>query len=181
LQAVLRGCDRATHLVAQLLDLARLDAQSMGDALAPVDVMEPTRQVLAELIPQALQQGGCIDLLGPDRLLLRTDAVRVAVVLRNLVDNALRYSGASPQVQVRWQALPAMLEVQDAGPGMSQSQIQRLGDRFFRADSSREGSGLGWSIIARIAQREGLQVQVDQSPQLGGLRVRLTWPDQAHA
>jgi len=40
---------------------------------------------------------------------------------------------------------------------------------------------LGWSIIARIAQREGLQVQVDQSPQLGGLRVRLTWPDQAHA
>ena len=181
LQAVLRGCDRATHLVAQLLDLARLDAQSMGDALAPVDVMEPTRQVLAELIPQALQQGGRIDLLGPDRLLLRTDAVRVAVVLRNLVDNALRYSSASPQVQVRWQALPAVLEVQDAGPGMSQSQIQRLGDRFFRADSSREGSGLGWSIIARIAQREGLQVQVDQSPQLGGLRVRLTWPDQAHA
>jgi two-component system sensor histidine kinase QseC len=103
------------------------------------------------------------------------------VVLRNLVDNALRYGGADTQVQVRWQSEPCMLEVQDAGPGMSQEQMQRLGDRFFRADSSREGSGLGWSIIRRIAQREGMQVQVDRSPALGGLRVRLLWPSQAQA
>ena len=181
LQAVLQGCDRATHLVAQLLDLARLDAQTSGETLVSTDVIEPTRQLLAELIPEALEHGGRIDLLGPDRLMLRTDPVRLAVVLRNLVDNALRYGGADTQVQVRWQSEPCMLEVQDAGPGMSQEQMQRLGDRFFRADSSREGSGLGWSIIRRIAQREGLQVQVDRSPALGGLRVRLLWPSQAQA
>ncbi len=181
MQAVLRGCDRATHLVAQLLDLARLDAHSIEQALVPVDVMEPTRQVLADLIPQALQQGGGIDLQGPNRLLLRTDAVRVAVVLRNLVDNALRYSSTSAQVLVRWHSSPPMLEVQDAGPGMSEENMQRLGDRFFRADSSREGSGLGWSIIRRIAQREGLKVQVGPSAELGGLRVCLVWPTQAQA
>lgn len=181
LTAVLKGCDRATHLVAQLLDLARLDAQSPGDTPAPMDVMEPTRQMLAELIPEALLQGGRIDLAGPERLLLRTDPARVAVVLRNLVDNALRYSHLPAQVQVRWQAAPAMLEVQDAGPGMSEAQIQRLGDRFFRVDAAREGSGLGWSIVRRIAQREGLQVQVDRSPELGGLRVRLVWPTQSQA
>jgi two-component system sensor histidine kinase QseC len=136
---------------------------------------------LAELFPEALQQGGRIELLGADRLLLYTDPVLVAVVLRNLVDNALRYGGAAPRVQVRWSSAPCTLEVQDAGPGMSQAQIERLGDRFFRADSSREGSGLGWSIIQRMAQREGLKVQVDRSKELGGLRVRLIWPTQAQA
>ncbi len=181
LEAVLKGCDRATHLVAQLLDLARLDAQASPEVLDDTDVMAPTRQVLAELFPEALQQGGRIDLLGPDRLLLRTDPVRVAVVLRNLVDNALRYGCSAPWVQVRWSSAPCTLEVQDAGPGMSQEQIKRLGDRFFRADSSREGSGLGWSIIQRMAQREGLKVQVDRSQELGGLRVRLIWPTQAQA
>lgn len=181
LEAVLKGCDRATHLVAQLLDLARLDAQASPEVLDATDVMIPTRQVLAELFPEALQQGGRIELLGPDRLLLHTDPVLVAVVLRNLVDNALRYGGAAPRVQVRWSSAPCTLEVQDTGPGMNQAQIERLGDRFFRADSSREGSGLGWSIVQRMAQREGLKVQVDHSTELGGLRVRLIWPTQSQA
>ncbi len=181
LQAVLQGCDRATHLVAQLLELARLDAQAPVQTMAAVDVMEPTRQVLAQLVPQALQSGGGIDLNGPQRLLLRTDAVRVAILVRNLVDNAVRYSHKSAQVHVRWQLSPPMLEVEDAGPGLSDVHMHRLGDRFFRVASSREGSGLGWSIIRRIAQRESLQVQVDRSPALGGLRVRLTWPTSAQA
>lgn len=181
LQAVLQGCDRATHLVAQLLDLARLDAHAQPGVCNAVDVVEPTRQVLAQLVPQALQVGGHIDLSGPEQLRLRTDPARVGILVRNLVDNAVRYSHEGAHVQVRWQSSPVMLEVQDAGPGMSDEHMRRLGDRFFRADSSREGSGLGWSIIRRIAQREGLQVQVDRSPELGGLRVRLVLPDQAQA
>lgn len=181
LHSVLQGCDRATHLVAQLLELARLDAQIPSEPDAVVDVVEPTRQVLAQLIPQAMHAGGQIDLSSPERLGLRTDAARVAILVRNLADNAVRYSGSGAHVQVSWHASPPMLVVEDAGPGLSEAHMQRLGDRFFRADSSREGSGLGWSIIRRIAQRESLQVQVDRSPELGGLRVRLSWPAQAQA
>ena len=68
----------------------------------------------------------------------------------------------------------AVLSVEDSGHGLSEADCRRLGERFFRIPGSLEsGSGLGWSIVRRIAQVHGADVQLDRSQRLGGLAVRL--------
>ena len=107
-----------------------------------------------------------------------SDAVLLERCLRNLVDNALRYSPDGAQVRVLWQGGPQpRFDIEDAGPGLSAADLARLGDRFFRgAGRAAQGSGLGWSIVRRLAQRHHLAVDVGRSPELGGLRVSLQWP-----
>jgi two-component system, OmpR family, sensor histidine kinase QseC len=95
-----------------------------------------------------------------------------------LVDNAQRYSPAGAQIQVAWRQVPQpQLVVQDSGPGLSEADLARLGDRFFRVPGNgAPGSGLGWSIVMRLAERYRLQVKLERSVQLGGLQIQITWP-----
>ena len=181
LDATVRGCDRATRLVEQLLQLARLDAEAAGPAAPPTDLSTVARAVVAELQPTAQQrsQQVVLERTNPTPVPLAEPLARV--LLRNLLDNALRYSPDGAQVQVRvGPALPggpAQLCVQDSGPGLSEHEQARLGERFFRVlGNGQSGSGLGWSIVQRIARLHGLRVQVDRSPALGGLRVSIDWP-----
>ena len=70
-----------------------------------------------------------------------------------------------------------VLSVTDGGPGLSEAQRQRLGERFFRVlGSGASGSGLGWSIVRRIAATQGASVTTGRSAELGGLLVRVHWP-----
>lgn len=74
-----------------------------------------------------------------------------------------------------------VLSVQDSGPGLPESDQRRLGERFFRTPGNVEsGSGLGWSIVKRIAQAHGFTLQVDTSAEMGGLAVRLIGKTQAN-
>lgn len=179
LDAVLHGCDRATRLVAQLLQLARLDAGDVAQGAVVCDAVAETRATLADLWPQAVTKQQTLSLDAPQSLPLSMPPGLVGVLVGNLVDNAQRYSPAGAQIQVAWQALPGpRLVVQDSGPGLSDADLSRLGDRFFRVPGNgADGSGLGWSIVRRLAQRYRLQVQVDRSAALGGLRVVLIWPE----
>jgi len=178
LQATLQGCDRASRLVEQMLTLARLEAEQ-APAGAPVDLLALARRVLAELAPAALQQGQDLALEGEQPCPVAGNETLLAVLLRNLVDNALRYSpaGARVQVSVSQAAGATRLLVTDSGPGLDEAQCQRLGERFFRVlGSGRDGSGLGWSIVRRIAQAQGARIELARSAALGGLEVRLSWP-----
>jgi len=178
LAATVQGCDRATRLVEQLLQLARLDAETASTGAPQTDLAEIARAVAADLQPTAAARGQRVelDLPGPAALPLAEPLARV--LLRNLLDNALRYSpeGARVRLQVT-PATPgnaAALCVEDSGPGLEPAEIARLGERFFRVlGTGQSGSGLGWSIVQRIARLHGLQVQIDRSPTLGGLRVRI--------
>ena len=101
------------------------------------------------------------------------------MLLRNLIDNALRYSPAGAEVQVAVAATAdgVCLQVQDSGPGLTEADRQRLGERFFRVlGSDQAGSGLGWSIVRRIAAVHGASVEVAASAALGGLSVSVCWP-----
>ena len=178
LRATLAGCDRATRLVEQMLTLSRLEAGA-APAMATVDLSALARRVAAELAPRALARQQALSLeadaphpvLGNDTLL--------AVLLRNLIDNALRYSpaGAEVQVAVSTTADGVCLQVRDSGPGLAETDRQRLGERFFRVlGSDQAGSGLGWSIVRRIAAVHGASVEVAASAALGGLSVSLCWP-----
>ncbi len=181
LQFTLAGCDRATHLVEQLLTLARLEAAaaSAGAAVATVDLSAVTRRVAAELAPTALARGQSLALEAPCACAVAGDEALTGVLVRNLIDNALRYSPGNAQVKVSVAAQSghAVLSVQDSGPGMSEAELAHLGERFYRVlGSDQPGSGLGWSIVKRIAAVFGAQVQVGRSEGLGGLAVTVRWP-----
>lgn len=173
LHNTLAGCDRATRLVEQLLTLSRLeaaDAPAMGD----VDLSALARQVAANLAPKAIAKGQTLELDAPTPCHLPGNDTLLAVLVRNLVDNALRYSppAAHIQVTVREHDGQCLLRVEDSGPGLEEAERDRLGERFFRVPGNPEaGSGLGWSIVKRIAAVHRLQVRVERSTELGGLGV----------
>ena len=178
LRATLAGCDRATRLVAQLLTLSRLDAGT-APASAPLDLAALARRVAGELAPSAIARHQTLGLDASAACPVRGDETLVAVLLRNLIDNALRYSpdGAEVRIVVQPAGGQVLLQVDDSGPGLAKADRQRLGERFFRVlGNSQGGSGLGWSIVRRIAQAHGATVDVAPSAALGGLAVSLAWP-----
>ena len=185
--ATVTGCDRATRLVEQLLQLARLEfgtelVEATSTQTSPLHAV--VQRVESDLTPTAAQRHqhmavvwntGCTDLPCP-----APDAM-MQVLVRNLLDNALRYSPEYATVRLtvsRQDPHVVQLTVEDCGPGLSNEHQARLGERFFRVvGSGQSGSGLGWSIIRRIARLHNLDVAVSSSPLLGGLQVQVTWLD----
>ncbi len=173
LQATLDGCDRAARLVDQLLTLARLEGRAPSSG-QPVALAALARAAIAELMPQAMARHQQVTLDAPDTCRVAGDATLLGVLLRNLVDNAMRYSpeGARIDVALSRGALHWTLSVDDSGPGMDDVSRTRLGERFFRVlGTEASGSGLGWSIVRRIADLHGLTLAAVPSASLGGLRV----------
>ena len=109
---------------------------------------------------------------------LYADAASLAILLQNLVGNALQYTPADGQIMVRLQALEdrLILEVADSGPGIPAESRAQLFERFFRLGTG-QGAGLGLSIVARIAELHGADIALLDSP-LGGLQVRVSLPRQ---
>lgn len=178
LQGTLEGCDRAVRLVEQLLTLARLEGVA-GPAMAAVDLRALTQRVLAEVAPKAIAKHQALELEADAPCSIAGNETLLAVLVRNLVDNAVRYSppGARVKVAVQQQAGQVILSVQDSGPGLAEADLERLGERFFRVPGSLEsGSGLGWSIVQRIAAVHGLRLEASGSAALGGLAVQVLAP-----
>ena len=174
----LLGCDRAARLVDQLLTLARLE-MARSDHSSTLDLAALTRQIAGGMADAALARGQTLELEAPQRSELRGNELLVGVLVRNLLDNALRYSpdGATIHIEVSAHSQGVALRVQDSGAGLTEEQIARLGERFYRVlGSEQPGSGLGWSIVRRIAEVHGAQVAVTRSVLLGGLDVTVQWP-----
>jgi two-component system sensor histidine kinase QseC len=178
LQSTLAGCDRASRLVEQLLTLARLENAGTPDS-ARINLSSLARRVAADLGATALARGQTLELDAQDATFILADEVLAGVLVRNLIDNALRYSppGARVGVQVRALAGEIHLTIDDSGPGLSDAEMARLGERFYRVlGHTQTGSGLGWSIVKRIAQAFNAQIDVGPSASLGGLSVGVRWP-----
>lgn len=179
LQYTLAGCDRATHLVEQLLTLSRLESSTAGAPTGMVDLGAVTRRVAAELALAALQREQELVVQADAPCWIHADDTLASVLVRNLLDNAMRYSppGAQVQVTVGCADNQVKLQVDDSGPGLSEADMAKLGERFFRVlGTDQSGSGLGWSIVRRIAAVYQAQVTVQRAPQLGGLSVTVAWP-----
>lgn len=181
LQATLAGCDRATRLVEQLLTLARLEAAPAASAAAAasVDLSAVARRIAADLAPTALARHQTLELEAIAPHAVAGDDLLIGVLVRNLIDNAMRYSpdGARIWIQVATESGQPTLRVEDSGLGMTEPEMARLGERFYRVlGHEQPGSGLGWSIVKRIGNLFGAQVQVSHSDRLGGLAVSVRWP-----
>ena len=166
------GVDRATHLVEQLLALARAEpgaAAPLGD----VDLAEVARQALADAEPLATRQGAQITLAAPAPVPMRGDAQALRSAMRNLLDNAVKYGGRHVELSVQAEASGWQVRVDDDGPGIPSEQRERMFDRFQRGEAREvEGSGLGLAIVQAVARRHGAAVEVATS-RLGGLAVQL--------
>jgi two-component system sensor histidine kinase QseC len=181
LHITLGACDRAVRLVEQLLMLARLEAAPAMSA-APVDLSATTRRVAADLAPTALARRQVLELDAEQHCPAAGDEMLITVLVRNLIDNAMRYSpdGARVLVSVRADVRRIVLRVEDSGAGMTDAEMARLGERFYRVlGSGQAGSGLGWSIVKRIADVFGAEVRTARSELLGGLAVTVYWPSTA--
>ena len=171
---VITGCDRAAHLVQQLLTLARLDPDELGSKAEVCDLQALAGQSVAELAPYALSKNIEIDLAEGAAAEIKGHAGLIAILLRNLIDNAIRYSpeGGSVHVRVSREGQAVALTVTDQGPGIPAGERDKVGQRFYRALGTEEyGSGLGLSIVKRIAELHGANLVLEDGPQGRGLSV----------
>jgi len=174
LDNVIAGCDRATHLVEQLLTLARLNPEQLKSRLERCDLRAVAVATTAELVPMAFSKGIEIELgdSGPAELIGNAGLLRI--LLRNLIDNAIRYSpsGSRVQVDVARDATRTILSVTDQGPGIAVEERENIWRRFYRILGSGEtGSGLGLSIVKRIADIHHATITLTAGDQGKGLRV----------
>lgn len=181
LEALIQACDRANRLISQLLELSRLDAVASTDEVngqKSVDAIKVTRDQLANSASEWLAKNQQLSLEAPEFLALNVNPDWLAIIVRNLVDNASRYSPSGAIIRIKWQnSKTPCLVVEDSGPGISEEDMRRMGDRFFRVlGNDSDGCGLGWSIVQKIAKTCHVQIELSRSEDLGGLKVQLTWP-----
>ena len=181
------GIERAKRLVEQLLALARQEAEqtAIGEGRQQADLRALVEQALVNAA-QAAQAKGLDMGLSEDPQMqaafsVAADAQALAVLLRNLLDNAIKYVPAGGRVDVGWlqDNHGRALVVEDSGPGIPVAERERVLLRFVRGEDAggmAGGSGLGLAIVQSIAQGCGAQLLLDESPALGGLRVRVLWP-----
>ena len=183
LAGVLRGAERANHLVGQLLALMRSDAAASPTAPLALDLAELLRERLAQLALLAAQRGIELDCEAEDGLLLAAPREGLVSMLDNLIENAIKYSPAGAQIEVRlWrEGGQALLRLDDQGTGIPVEARQRVFDRFYRLpDQAQSGSGLGLAIVQSVLQRLGGRIELGESrlPPRGstpglGVQVRL--------
>ena len=152
---------RVSHLVGQLLQLARID-QATPQGLQTVDLAQLVRGELAELGPAALARGTDLALDAPDTLPHRLDVHAFLSVLHNLLDNAIRYGRGDERregriaVDLVREPGRLLLSVADDGPGIAAADRERIFERFHRgAGHDAPGTGLGLAIVKQAAQRLG--------------------------
>jgi two-component system sensor histidine kinase QseC len=174
LDAVIAGCDRMAHLVEQLLTLARIDSAQTSERPQALELRALAGQLIADTAPAALAAGIELELADGPVAQLEGYPGLLEILIRNLLDNAVRYSrpGTLVSVEISDGNHPR-LSVIDQGPGIPPEERERVGQRFYRVlGTEREGSGLGLSIAQRIAEIHRASLQLADGP--GGIGLRVT-------
>ncbi len=160
-----RGIERGRKLIDQLLSLAA--AQSISErAQTRLSVHELYRQVLEDLLPLAERKQIDIGVDSPQDAHVVFNELDLFTLVKNLVDNAIRYTPAGGRIDLSVQTTPGAvhLQIKDSGPGISVEEQARVFDPFYRSLGTDEaGSGLGLSIVKAIAERTGARVELSFS------------------
>ena len=174
LDNVIVGCDRASHLVEQLLTLARLEPATFHARSQLCNLNTVAQATIAELASDALARNIDIELETGSPTTVSGDARLLGILLRNLVDNAVRYGPPDSVVTVGVgrAAESAFVTVADQGPGVALADREKLGRRFHRLPGAgAAGTGLGLSIAKRIAELHGATITFDEAAPGKGLRA----------
>lgn len=184
-QIIVAESRRLERLVADLLELARLDAREFSLHPGPVDVAEVARQATLALEPAAREAGLALVVAGETGPVTATaDRERLAQVMANLVENAMKYAAATVEVDVR-RVGPEEVEiaVSDDGPGIAPEDLPRVFERLYtsrRQPGRKVGTGLGLAIVRELVTAMGGRVEVSRTF-AGGSRFAVTLPATASA
>ena len=179
LDNVITATDRAAHLIEQLLTLARLDASTLPDIYRPCDLRALAADVLALEAALAFAKSIDIELVAGQAVGIESEPTLFAVLLRNLIDNAIRYTqpGGKVKVTLRCALGVATIEVADNGPGIPAGERSRVCNRFVRlVGTGTTGAGLGLSIVSRAVELLGATLELADNPDGRGLCVRVSLP-----
>lgn len=179
LGSVVLASDRATHLLNQLLTMARLDNDALTSNFIACNLRKIAVDVIADITPQALEKHVEVMLDEGAPAWVWGEPALLAVLLRNLIDNAIRYSPAETFVAVTIKLLDdqVRLAVSDQGPGIPAHERERVLSRFTRlSGNGAPGSGLGLSIALRIAQIHSASLALQDGPGEYGLSVCVSFP-----
>ena len=169
--------ERAIHLVEQLLALARSEPQETPGDFQPVDLSAAAADGIADNHDLALTRNIDLSLDAPQKVLIRGDREALRTLVRNLVDNAVRYtpSGGSVQVRCRGSNRKPCSRSPIRVPGLPWRIANGSSTAFSAGCGPESGSGLGLAIVKAIAERHHARIQLDDAPG-GGLRVAVTYP-----
>lgn len=168
------GIDRASRLVDQLLTLSRLDSLDNLDDVEPITLADLLQSAVLDIWHPAQQAGIDIRLINHAPQVKRQgQPLLLSLLVRNLLDNAIRYSPRGSVVDVTLDA--RSFSVRDNGPGVDPEVLARIGERFYRPPGQNAtGSGLGLSIVRRIAALHGMRVSLSNAAE-GGFEVKVSW------
>ena len=177
LDQAIRACDRTTHLVEQLLTLARLDRAESAPRQS-CRLRAVADDVIAEAAPVAHEAGISLTLEDGDDAEVPGVPELLHVLLRNLVDNAVRYSpeGATVRVTIGRRAARSFIAVTDEGPGIAPEEHNKVLERFYRGlGTGKPGAGLGLSIVKRIAELHDAELKLEPGENGRGLRATVAF------
>jgi len=183
--ALRQGIGRTRHLLEQLLGLARQDAGLVEVSMMPaVKLDDVAKEVVAGLLPEAANRGVDLGFGRVEPVVVRGEAVMLAAMIRNLLDNGVRFTprGSRIDASVYQQGDTAILQILDGGPGVAPEEIGRIFEPFFRGQHPEgDGSGLGLSIVKRIVERHNGSIEAANltEAERTGLRILVELPAAA--
>lgn len=182
IQRLKEGLLRARNLLEQLLTLARTQGHQQNVSTS-VSVGEIFRRVLEDLMPLALKKNLDIGVISEDDATLFYNETEILSLIKNIVDNAIRYTPEGGQIDLAVSISDGMVNimVHDSGAGIPPEEIHRVFDPFFRVQGNQEiGSGLGLSIVKSIIEKMNGHIYLENkgiSPDTTGLKVTISIPD----
>ncbi|WP_316183058.1 ATP-binding protein [Bradyrhizobium sp. SZCCHNRI1009] len=180
LAALKSGMRRTKHLLEQLLALARHDAETPATN-EPVQLDRITKGVVADLLPEAATRDIDVGFTMAETVVVEGTPFFVISAVRNLIENAIKFTpdGGSVDIGIYREGEAAIVQIEDTGPGIPPSDLDRIFEPFFRSrQAGGEGSGLGLSIVKRIVERYRGSIYVENIVEAdrSGLRVILRLP-----
>jgi len=184
LQKLITSVNRSTHIVQQLLTMSKLVPESNSlNELDEVKLIKIAREVLAMLAPNAIDKEIELEFEHDETIsTFAGNPTALAILIRNLVDNAIRYCTDQGRVLVRiYEEKDLILEVSDNGPGIPQELQSRVFERFFRVLGNKStGSGLGLAIVQQICDMHNARIELASPKEGTGLIVRIFFPIAKH-
>lgn len=172
---IIKSVDRAAHVVQQLLTLSRTVPQALQQEMQPVMLAQLAQEMIADLTPSAIERDIELALIAGDGLkAIQGNAIILSIMLRNMIDNAIRYSpdGSVVEVHIDQFNKRQVLKVIDNGPGIPEEVRDKVFERFYRVDGTQaSGSGLGLSIIDQIVDLHNASIKLETAPSGRGLAI----------
>jgi two-component system, OmpR family, sensor histidine kinase QseC len=177
---VLGGVNRCTHVVQQLLTFSRMCPEAGLNSPTEVSVTSQAIEVAAMLAPEAIAKNIELELTNPEcKPTMTGNATAIGILIRNLVDNAIRYSQEDGEVKIdiTEQTDTITLKVIDDGPGIPEELRDRVFERFFRVIGNKSpGSGLGLGIVQQIVKLHHASIELLTAPGGQGLEFKIIFP-----